>query len=50
MNATAPPDDPVIHYYDSDYPSATHNPYPENIDEVTGFQGVRFHPRSAAAE
>jgi hypothetical protein len=46
MNATAPPDDPVIHYYDSDYPSATHNPYPE---EVTGFQGVRFHPGPAAA-
>lgn len=41
MNASAPPDDPVIDYYDSDYPSAFHNPHPENFDEVTAFQGVR---------
>ncbi len=26
MNATAPADDPVIDYYDSDYPSALHDP------------------------
>jgi hypothetical protein len=37
MNATAPPDDPVIQYSDSDYPSATHNPNRENFDEVTAF-------------
>lgn len=41
MNANAAIDDPVIEYYDSDYPSRTNNPQPENFDDVTGFQGVR---------
>jgi SAM-dependent methyltransferase len=41
VNASAPADDPVIGFYDSDYPSATHNPCPENFDDVTDFQGIR---------
>lgn len=42
MNLDSPDDDATIRYYDSDYPSATGNPYPDNMDEVTIFQGVRY--------
>ena len=31
----------TAHYYDSDYPSEDHSVYPENFDEITGYQGVR---------
>lgn len=41
MNVDTPDDDATIRFYDSDYPSATGNPYPDNMDEVTIFQGVR---------
>lgn len=40
MNHDLPDSDPSIHYNDSDYPSADHGRYPENLDATTEAQGV----------
>ncbi|HZE37400.1 MAG TPA: class I SAM-dependent methyltransferase [Stackebrandtia sp.] len=32
----------AVDYYDSDYPSTVVNPFPENVDDVTVYQGVRY--------
>lgn len=40
MNADSDASDSAVHYYDGDYPSPELSPYPENLDEVTLFQGV----------
>ncbi|MCP3918081.1 MAG: class I SAM-dependent methyltransferase [bacterium] len=40
MNANLPDADASILYYDSDYPSADHGLYSENLDPTTEQQGV----------
>jgi SAM-dependent methyltransferase len=32
----------INHYYDGDFPGQTHCRFPENFDEVTVYQGLRF--------
>jgi len=41
MNAGVISDHSSIYYYDGDYPSQDHSPFPENFDHVTVFQGIR---------
>jgi SAM-dependent methyltransferase len=41
MNAGVVSDHSSIYYYDGDYPSQNHSPFPENFDQVTIFQGIR---------
>ena len=41
MNSDIGIDEPIIRYYDSDYPSEFFSAYPENFDETTKYQGLR---------
>ena len=42
MNVWQAADSATNHYYDSDYPAETYCRFPENCDEVTVNQGLRF--------
>lgn len=42
MKSTSDCDEPSIFYYDSDYPSEELSVYPENFDDTTIFQGLRY--------
>ena len=42
MNHGLPDTDVTIEYYDSDYPSKTLSRFPENFDQTTDFQGLRY--------
>lgn len=41
MNADLTGEHVTVEYYDSDYPSAHFGAFPENVDDVTEYQGVR---------
>lgn len=42
MNQGISVKDASFEYYDGDYPSQDHGPFPENFDETTKFQGLAF--------
>ncbi|MGE0718667.1 MAG: class I SAM-dependent methyltransferase, partial [Alphaproteobacteria bacterium] len=42
MNPGIPDDDPTVVYYDSDYPSAHHGIYPENVDSIVPTQMIAY--------
>ena len=42
MNDWTDPTSPSLHYYDADYPGPRHCRFPENFDETTEYQGLRF--------